>query len=608
MAEKYILNFEANTSKAVKSVDKLDDSIKETTKDTQDLDNSLGGLDQASGGLITKFKGLKQGLKNVITGFKSMRVAIIATGIGALVLAVSALGAAFTSTEEGQNKFNKIMLVISSVTGNLVDLLANLGNGIIDAFTNPLDAIEKFKDFIVENITNRFEAAIDTIGFLGSAIKKVFSGDFAGAMDDAKSAGSSYIDTLTGVEDTIGKTTEAVKELGEEIIKEGKIASDIADQRAKADKLERQLIVDRAEANRKRAELLEQAVDKEKFTVEERIAFLEEAGKLEEDITNKEIQAAKIRLEAKQAENALAGSKKEDLEEEARLEAELINLETARLTKAKEVTSQTIALKAEEAAALKIIEDQQIADKVEKDANDIEAAKILADLKIQIREAEAVSQEERRALEIEKVTEHYDKLIALAKAQGLSIVNLEKGKATALDNINKTESDNEINWAELTQKQKVDIIAKGFSNLSTILGEESAAGKAAAIASTTISTLQSAQDSYKSLSGIPIIGPALGAAAYGAALVQGFRTVKQIKATKNPVSTASEQSVSTPSITVPTATTPQTPSFDILGTSGTNQLAAALGQQAPIQAFVVSQDVTTAQSLQNNIVQGASLG
>ena len=55
-------------------------------------------------------------------------------------------------------------------------------------------------------------------------------------------------------------------------------------------------------------------------------------------------------------------------------------------------------------------------------------------------------------------------------------------------------------------------------------------------------------------------------------------------------------------------TAAQTPSFDILGTSGTNQLAAALGQQAPVQAFVVSQDVTTAQSLQNNIVQGASLG
>ena len=130
MAETYILNFEANTSKAVKSVDKLDDSIKDTSKNTQDLESSMSGLDQASGGMITKFKGLKQGLKNVITGFKSMRVAIIATGIGALVLAVSALGAAFTSSEEGQNKFNKIMAVIGSVTGNLVDILASLGNSI----------------------------------------------------------------------------------------------------------------------------------------------------------------------------------------------------------------------------------------------------------------------------------------------------------------------------------------------------------------------------------------------------------------------------------------------------------------------------------------------
>ena len=50
MAEKYILNFEANTSKAVKSVDKLDDSIKDTSKSTGNLDGALGSLDQASGG------------------------------------------------------------------------------------------------------------------------------------------------------------------------------------------------------------------------------------------------------------------------------------------------------------------------------------------------------------------------------------------------------------------------------------------------------------------------------------------------------------------------------------------------------------------------------
>jgi phage-related tail protein len=69
MAENYTLNIDVNTSKAVKSVDNLDDAIKDTSKNTQDLEGSMSGLDSASGGMITKFKGLKSGLKNVITGF-----------------------------------------------------------------------------------------------------------------------------------------------------------------------------------------------------------------------------------------------------------------------------------------------------------------------------------------------------------------------------------------------------------------------------------------------------------------------------------------------------------------------------------------------------------
>lgn len=572
MAEKYILNFEANTSKAVKSVDKLDDSIKDTSKNTQELESSMSGLDQASGGMITKFKGLKQGLKNVITGFKSMRVAIIATGIGALVLAVGALGAAFTSTEEGQNKFNKIMLVISSVTGNLVDILASLGNGIIDAFTNPLEAIEKFKDFIVENITNRFEAAIDTIGFLGSAIKKVFSGDFSGAMEDAKSAGSSYIDTLTGIEDTIGKTTKAVKELGQEIIKEGKIASNIADQRAKADKLERQLIVDRAEANRKRAELLEQAVDKENFTVEQRIGFLEEAGRLEEEITNKEIQAAQIRLKAKQEENALAGSTKEDLEEEARLKAELINLETARLTKAKEVTSQTIALKAEEAAALKAIEDQKIADQNQADLEEIERLKTLAEEKKKIEDDLAKFQQDK------------DTAIAVSKANMQNIlIGLEES------GIKKSKAGQAIYKAiALTQIGLDSAIA--ISKASTLANAEGVAAQAA----------------FPLVPGIGTIARVLSYASTVAQVGSNIARAKQL------LSGGGSASVSTGDSSAPTQApgSAQQPQFNIVGQGEGSQIASALGeqQQQPVQAFVVSQDVTTAQSLENGIIQGATLG
>ena len=59
-----------------------------------------------------------------------------------------------------------------------------------------------------------------------------------------------------------------------------------------------------------------------------------------------------------------------------------------------------------------------------------------------------------------------------------------------------------------------------------------------------------------------------------------------------------------------TPTPVQVPAFNIVGQGEGSQIASALGeqQQTPIQAFVVSQDVTTAQSLENGIIQGATLG
>jgi hypothetical protein len=49
------------------------------------------------------------------------------------------------------------------------------------------------------------------------------------------------------------------------------------------------------------------------------------------------------------------------------------------------------------------------------------------------------------------------------------------------------------------------------------------------------------------------------------------------------------------------------PEFNVVGQSGFNQVAGALGQQQPVQAYVVAQDVTTAQQLQNNTIQQATL-
>ena len=53
---------------------------------------------------------------------------------------------------------------------------------------------------------------------------------------------------------------------------------------------------------------------------------------------------------------------------------------------------------------------------------------------------------------------------------------------------------------------------------------------------------------------------------------------------------------------------PPAPTFNVVGNSGVNQIAQTLGQQQPVQAYVVANQVTTQQALDRNIVTNASLG
>ena len=633
-----------------KERNKANKSLKEAEENAADYSGVLGMIDSKTGGLISGFSGMTKSIGGATKGFNLMKVAIIGTGIGALLIAITSIGAAFTSSEEGQNKFNKIMGVIGATVNVFIDRLATLGNFLMSVFENPKQALIDFKDAFVKNITNRIESAIETIGFLGSAIKKVFSGDFSGAIEDANKAGSSYVDSLTGVKNTLDKVTDSVKGLSQEIINEGIQAGKIADQRAKADKLDRQLIVDRAIANKERADLLNKAVDKEKFTLQERIGFLEEAGKLEDEITAKEIQAAKLRLDSRIAENALGGSTKEDLEEEANLRANLINLETAKLTKAKEVTSQIIALNAEEAAAKKAINDQEKADQDAADAEEITKAKELAALKKQIRDAEAISEQDKRDLELVKIQEQFEALILQAQENNIVTDELKLARDVALK-----EKQDEFYLADLDRKKKIaDEDAKleeqkrqqqqdTLDNLISIGGAESKFGKAMLVAKQLLlakemimeikATLFSAQQSatktvVKSAeAGVDVAGGAAKAAAgaafpanipliigYAAQAVGIVSAIKgAVKASKQATSkvgaTASSSSLSAPSAGAGSAPSAP-PAFNVVGASDTNQLADAIGGQSqqPIQTYVVASEVSTAQELDRNIVTGATIG
>jgi len=613
MAIEKTINLNVDSKGAVKGVNDLEKSIdgvnkevKETSKSTQAMS---GTLDKATGGAVSKFTAFKGAVGSLTTGFKSLRVAIIGTGIGALLIAITALGQAFTRSEEGQNKFSKILGVIGSVTGNLLDLLADLGENIISVFENPKQAITDFANLIKDNIVTRFEGLINLIPNLGRAVEQLFKGNFKEAGKIAADSVGKVVLGVDSVTDSVDNAINSVKEFGKEISDDAAAAAKIADQRAAAEKKARDLIVERAEAERKIAELREKAVNKDKFTAQERIKFLEEAGRVSDELAAKEVEVAKLRLEAKQTENALTKSNKDDLNEAAQLEASVIQLETQRLNLQKRLSTELLTSRREEAAANKARVDEEnkrneeAAAKEEKRLTDIE--KIQEAYRQKQKDKDAKTELEKINLEEERKLAELDRLGA-TEEQKQSIIDFYNGKR--LDNkiaLDKAEVEIDKNTAKAKQENLAKV-GNALSSFSEIAGKETAAGKALAIASTLIQTYQSAQSSYASLAGIPVVGPALGAAAAGAAVFAGMKQIQNIKKTKVPKG-GGGGGASAGGASVGAAPTP--PSFNVVGASETSVLADTVAEQTnePVQAYVVSNDVTTAQSLENNIVEGATI-
>ena len=98
--------------------------------------------------------------------------------------------------------------------------------------------------------------------------------------------------------------------------------------------------------------------------------------------------------------------------------------------------------------------------------------------------------------------------------------------------------------------------------------------------------------------------------AYAVQAASIFSSVKQaIGATKREAASAGAGGGSVPSLGSVATTQSAPPAFNVVGQGGTSQLAQTIaGQQnEPIKAYVVSDDVSTAQSLDRNIVEGASI-
>jgi hypothetical protein len=641
MATEKVINIVINKKGADKSVKELKENVKGVDQSTSKL---TGTLDKMSGGAVSAFGAMKAGIGTAVRGFKSLRVAIIGTGIGALIIAILAVKEAFTSSEEGQNKFAKIMGVIGSITGNLSDLLSNLGMKIISVFENPKQAIKDFVKLIKENVINRFEGLLNLIPSLAKAVNQLFKGDFSGAAVTAGNAVAKVTLGLDNLSESVKKSAEELKKFAKEVAEEANIAAGIADKRAKADKLDRDLIVERAKANRDIADLRFKAEQRDKFSAKERIEFLKNASSIQESITNKEIESAQLRLDARVAENKLANSTKDDLAAEEQLKARLIQLETQRLNLNKRLETQIQSaqneVKAKAKADAKLKQDKIDKDKkeaqekldteekeriakIEKEAkNEEDRLQKIADIQDEFkkrREDEAAETElQKLELEKERKLKELEELEA-NEQQKSDIIKFYDDKINAQKKTDQQIKDDEaLRDLQTVEDLKIEIKNKAFGLLMALGGKAEKIGKA-------LATADVIREQVKSVSNVIASTTEANAKAVAASPITGgqpFVGINTLKAVSSVVGSATAvaraiSQIKSGSGGGSTGGFPggggggetSAPSFNLVQGTPQNQLAESLGGVAnrPVETYVVASNVTTAQSLNRNKLDEGSI-
>tara|TARA_R110000803_G_scaffold34129_4_gene74681 strand:- start:2574 stop:4553 length:1980 start_codon:yes stop_codon:yes gene_type:complete len=571
-----------------KAVVKQTEETKKLNKQLADSTGLTSLLDRATGGMFSKFRNGAKSIAVATKGMKLFKFALASTGIGLIVVALASLIAVFKSTEEGNDKLTKGLNVLKSIFNNLVDLAASYGKTLLS---------------------------------LGGSIIKVFKGDFKGAIADAGNAFKEFSGDVKGFAADVKNDMEATAK--------------IADLIAKANRIDRDLMVEREKANVRINDLRIKGYDIEKFTVEERIGFLQKALEVENEITDKEIEAAKIRRDAKIEENKLSGTLGEAKDEEAKLTAAVLKLESKKLSRQREVISSLNALrrkdymerekerKKEFDAFKKDLEDKMALERGQMESL-FDIRKLFADKNLK---AADLSEQVRLNMERE---------IALTELNDLQVADGLKGMArleinTFFDGEQTKLNDKKGLEEEELVKQKIQLQHDFLDAAIQVAGAETKVGRALFIYKQGLIIKEQLQAAKATLVKIGLLsaesgvhlakgGAATAAKGFPANIplllafgIQAAGIIMSVKSAVNAAKGAASKmgasggGGSSPSLSLPTSAAP---SFNIVGSSAENQLAESLSSQnkQPIKAFVTASDVTSAQELDRNIIENAAIG
>lgn len=618
--ETKVVELEVKTKGAVKSIDNVNDALEKTNKESKKLSLIGKGLATAKKGA----KGFGAGLKTIASG----------AGIFTIIaLALDKLKELFESNQKVVDTFNIAFEALSIAFNDFFNFISKNVGAVSEffkkIFDDPLASVKALGNAIKDNIIERVKSALEVFGFLGKAMQKLFAGDFKGAIDEVKNAGSEFVDVLTGVDNSVEKASEVISEGVTALTEYTK--STVASAKANIElknaaelaSVANQGLIEKYDLQ---AESLRQIRDDERLSIEERkkandelllvlnqqekamlsnaqISLRAAQAELAKDKNNIESKKAVMEAEnelaavraqvagfrSEQQANDLALSKEELEMTNSKLESENnLSIERKRFN-AEQIEDERKRLLAlqdidkEEAEIGRARLTNEIALYKEGTQAKIDAEIALAEFEEQIYQQQVNRTKELSALKVTEEQKASDKTKEIARLEAEYKENIQAQTINAISSLIQAFANaNEKNAERAFQLQK------GLAIVETLINTSKAIMKAAA-ETTDVTPVQALRTANMIAMGVA------GAAQVAAIASQKF----------NPSGTGGG-SVPTPDTSGGGASPTQAPSFNVVGQSGFNQIAGALGQQPPTQAFVVAGDVTTAQQLQNNTIQQAT--
>ena len=525
-----------------------------------EVKSNLGEVKKDASNAASEFKVMGVSLNGVKRGFASaavtakgmfgsIKAGLISSGIGAFLVIIGSLISYFKNTKRGAEMLERAMAGLGAVVSVVTDLFSSVGETMVNAFTDPKQAIADLWEFIKTNLMNRLTGMVDGFKAAGKLIQAAISLDWEGVKEGAEEYGQALIQVGTGMDVEQQKAfIQGIKDIGTEMNNEAAAAMRLKGMLQQLKDEEREFSKVRAQTRQDIQKARLDALDESK-TAEERLAAVQKANDLELKTTEDVLEMQRRKIEVQKETMDLSENMAEDLDELAALEVGLIDLQTASFQTQKRLATEMETLTNEIAA------------------ND---------------KARAKEKQDQIAAEIKATEDLYDLQIAQADALGLQFEKFAK---------------KEIDDAEAVKKAKIGIAKNSLNLITAIAGEGSKIGKATAVASATISGVEGVQNAFTTAQKSPLTALMPAYPFIQAGLAGAFSAIQIQKILSGSPSVGGGGGGGA-------SAAPSTPAPQMM--SGAFELSGGVAPD-PVQAFVVTDEMTNSQNQLANIRRRATI-